>query len=140
MAADSSHNNDLTISKQEETDHIFNHASSFEKSQAIDSGKPQSSDPDTSPRPIDSEKAAASGSHSPTSSSSEPSQNHAVVLGRPDIGAAVRTIVNGSAEDERTIVAACGPDGMMSDVRAVVGELVVGSGRSVTLHYEKFGW
>jgi Ferric reductase NAD binding domain len=63
-----------------------------------------------------------------------------VMDGRPDISAEIRAIVSGMEEHERTIVAACGPESLMKETRAVVGDLVVSSGRSVTLHCEQFGW
>ncbi|KUJ13772.1 uncharacterized protein LY89DRAFT_650762 [Mollisia scopiformis] len=77
--------------------------------------------------------------HSPSTSESAQS-TLPVILGRPDINAIVRSIVFGTEEQERTIVAACGPNGLMRDTRAVVGDLLVTSGRSVELHCEQFGW
>jgi ferredoxin-NADP reductase len=95
-------------------------ASNFEKSDA------HIADPEIS----------ASGSCSPTASES----TLPVMLGRPDISATIRTIVDAINEHERTIVAACGPESLMKETRGVVGDLAANSGRSVTLHCEQFGW
>lgn len=84
----------------------------------------------------DPEKAA-SGSCSPTSPTTD---TLPTMLGRPDISTTIRSIVSGTAEEERSIVAACGPVGLMKDVRDVVGDVVADSGRSVTFHCEQFGW
>ncbi|KAE8449041.1 hypothetical protein EG329_008629 [Mollisiaceae sp. DMI_Dod_QoI] len=83
----------------------------------------------------DPEKSA-SGNCSP----STPAMTLPVRLGRPDINAIIRSIASGTEEQERTIVAACGPKGLMRETCDVVGDLVVHSGRSVTLHCEHFGW
>lgn len=80
----------------------------------------------------DPEKSASS----PTS----PQSTLPIMLGRPDISATIRAIVGDSGEMERTVVAACGPESLMRDTRGVVAGLVVGSGRSVELHCEQFGW
>ncbi|KAF8855174.1 hypothetical protein BDZ45DRAFT_728253 [Acephala macrosclerotiorum] len=79
---------------------------------------------------------SASGNCSPTA----PEPTIPMRLGRPDMSTAIRSIVSGTAEDERMIVAACGPIGLMRDVRDVAGDLVVDLGRSVTFHSEQFGW
>ena len=73
-------------------------------------------------------------------SASSPDSVQSIVLGRPDISASIRDIVSATAEDEGTIVAACGPESLMKETRATVGDLVASSGRSVTLHCEQFGW
>jgi hypothetical protein len=62
------------------------------------------------------------------------------VLSRPDIGATIRELVAGTESNERTIVAACGPNSLMTETREVVAGLVTSQSRSVTLHCEKFGW
>ena len=85
----------------------------------------------------DPEKAASvSGSCSPTTRESP----FPVILGRPDISAVTRSIVGATEEHDRTIVAACGPESLMSETRYVVADLVTSSGRSLTLHCEQFGW
>jgi hypothetical protein len=86
---------------------------------------------------IDSDpEKAASGSSSPTARGSA----LPVMLGRPDISAAIRSVVNATGESDRTIVAACGPESLMSETRGVVADLVASAERSVTLHCEQFGW
>ncbi|CZR58623.1 related to ferric-chelate reductase [Phialocephala subalpina] len=84
----------------------------------------------------DPEKAA-SGSCSPTSPTTD---TLPTMLSRPDISTTIRSILSVTSEEERTIVAACGPVGLMKDVRDVVGDVVVDSGRSVAFHCEQFGW
>ena len=78
----------------------------------------------------------ASGHCSPSS----PDSVQSLVLGRPEISASIRDIVSATTEEEGTIVAACGPESLMKETRATVGDLVASSGRSVTLHCEQFGW
>lgn len=105
------------LNTKQESNTIVTQAQSFEKSET---------DPEKS----------ASGSCSPTI----PEPTFPVRLGRPDISSTIRSVVSDTAEEERTIVAACGPVGFMKDVRDVVGDLVVYSGRSVAFHCEQFGW
>jgi len=85
---------------------------------------------------VDSDPEKASGSCSPTTRES----TLPVMLGRPDISAAIRSIVGATEEHDRSIVAACGPDSLMSETRSVVADLVANSGRTITLHCEQFGW
>ncbi|KAE9368550.1 hypothetical protein N431DRAFT_547515 [Stipitochalara longipes BDJ] len=105
--------------EQQSTEQALMKESSFEKSK-VDS---------------DPEKAA-SGSCSPTPRES----NSPVLVGHPDISAVIHHIVSATEENERTIVAACGPESLMGETRCVVANLVATSRRSVTLHCEQFGW
>lgn len=73
-------------------------------------------------------------------SSSPQTLNLPVMLGRPDISATIQHIVGATDDHERTIVAACGPESLMSEARDIVGVLMKSSGKSVTLHCEQFGW
>lgn len=107
----------IVSSSEKGVDGIDTHVRSFEKSES------------------DAEKSALD-SYSPTTSDSD----SPVKLGRPDISALIRGIVNSTEIHASTIVAACGPNGMMRETRAVVGDLVARSGRSVQLHCEQFGW
>jgi NAD(P)H-flavin reductase len=107
-------------SEKQASEQAIDQAPSFEKSEA------HITDPEKS----------ASGSGSPTTSQS----SLAVLLGRPDISAAIRSIADATLEHEKTIVAACGPESLMQEARGVVADLVKSSGRSVTLHCEQFGW
>lgn len=86
------------------------------------------SDPEKSPSASERSASIVQGSSLP------------VMSGRPDISATIRAIVAGTEEEERTIIAACGPESMMKETRAIAGELVASSGRSITLHCEQFGW
>jgi hypothetical protein len=63
-----------------------------------------------------------------------------VMLGRPNISDTIQHIVGATDDHERTIVAACGPESLMSESRDIVGVLMKSSGKSVTLHCEQFGW
>jgi hypothetical protein len=106
--------------KQAKSNQVITQVQSFEKS-------------DTA---ISDPEKPASGSHSP----SRPVSNMPIMLGRPDISATIRSIVGGTEEYERTIVAACGPESLMGETRGIVGDLVASSGRRVMLHCEQFGW
>jgi hypothetical protein len=66
--------------------------------------------------------------------------NHSVVLGRPDVSARIRETVAATGEDEKTIVAACGPDGLMKEIRSTVSDIIGGGQKSIALHCEQFGW
>jgi hypothetical protein len=59
---------------------------------------------------------------------------------RPDISSTLGELVVATEAHERTIVAACGPDGMMRDIRDAVVGLVGKGDRSVELHCETFAW
>jgi hypothetical protein len=63
-----------------------------------------------------------------------------VIFGRPVTTAKINEIMGSTEFSDSIIVAACGPDGLMREVRQAVA-CVVGAGkRSVTLHCEQFGW
>ena len=75
---------------------------------------------------------------SPLTSSSDPSWP--VIFGRPHTAAKIHEIVNSTESSDSTIVAACGPEGLMLEVRQAVAEVVSSGTRSVSLHCEQFGW
>ncbi len=65
---------------------------------------------------------------------------HAVKAGRPDVGSLVRDAVSTTPPNQRVLVAACGPDGLMRVVRDTTARLIRGDGPAVELHCEQFGW
>jgi ferredoxin-NADP reductase len=81
------------------------------------------------------EAAAHSSSLSSSSDSTWP-----VLLGRPDTAAKIQEIINNTEESDSTIVAGCGPEGLMLDIRQAVADIVGTGKRSVRLHCEQFGW
>jgi ferredoxin-NADP reductase len=81
------------------------------------------------------EAAAHSSSLSSSSDSTWP-----VLLGRPDTAAKIQEIINNTEESDSTIVAGCGPEGLMLDIRQAVADILGTGKRSVRLHCEQFGW
>ncbi|KAL2022009.1 hypothetical protein VTK56DRAFT_6249 [Thermocarpiscus australiensis] len=65
---------------------------------------------------------------------------HPVKAGRPDAASLVRDAVTTTPRNQRVLVAACGPDGLMRVVRDTTARLIVGGGPAVELHCERFGW
>ncbi|RDL36158.1 Ferredoxin reductase-like, C-terminal NADP-linked [Venustampulla echinocandica] len=63
-----------------------------------------------------------------------------ITTGRPDVPAIINSIVAGSSKEERIVIAACGPLGMMKDVRRSATKAITVSGPSIDLHLEQFGW
>jgi NAD(P)H-flavin reductase len=55
-------------------------------------------------------------------------------MGRPDLTSKITEVVESTGEEDRTIVAACGPDSMMREVRRTVAAVVGKGERSVELH------
>lgn len=52
----------------------------------------------------------------------------------------IRGAVSSTPASERVLVAACGPDGLMTVVRDTTANLIRGDGPGVELHCEQFGW
>jgi hypothetical protein len=65
---------------------------------------------------------------------------HAIKAGRPDAASLIRNAVDLTPRNQRVLVAACGPDGLMRIVRDTTAKLMVGDGPAVELHCEQFGW
>ena len=65
---------------------------------------------------------------------------HAIKSGRPDAASLIRDAVKTTPRNQRVLVAACGPDGLMRIVRDTTAKLIVGDGPAVELHCEQFGW
>lgn len=60
--------------------------------------------------------------------------------GRPDTATLIREAVRSTPPNQRVLVAACGPDGLMRVVRDTTASLISGDGPGVELHCEQFGW
>ncbi|KAK0644529.1 ferric reductase NAD binding domain-containing protein [Cercophora newfieldiana] len=86
----------------------------------------------------ESEKENGGGAAVSTTTSSH--AEHAVKAGRPDLGAMIRNAVTTTPANQRVLVAACGPDGLMHFVRDTTAKLIRGDGPAVELHCEQFGW
>jgi len=65
---------------------------------------------------------------------------HPVKVGRPDAASLIRDAVRTTPRNQRVLVAACGPNGLMRVVRDTTAKLIVGDGPAVELHCEEFGW
>jgi len=65
---------------------------------------------------------------------------HPVKSGRPDTASLIRDAVNTTPPNQRVLVAACGPQGLMRVVRDTTASLIKGDGPGVELHCEQFGW
>ncbi|KAI3342438.1 ferric reductase NAD binding domain-containing protein [Ustulina deusta] len=63
-----------------------------------------------------------------------------ITYGRPDIEASVREAIMSVAKNERVLVAACGPTGLVNTVRNTTASCIRVDGPSVELHCEQFGW
>ncbi|KAH8887715.1 hypothetical protein GQ53DRAFT_655205 [Thozetella sp. PMI_491] len=77
---------------------------------------------------------------SSTSTTPDLMHAHAFKLGRPDVETLIRDAVARATNDQRVLVAACGPDGLMRVVRQTTASLIKGTGPAVELHCEHFGW
>ena len=66
--------------------------------------------------------------------------DHPVKAGRPDAASLIRDAVRTTPRNQRVLVAACGPAGLMRVVRDTTAKLIVGDGPAVELHCEEFGW
>ncbi|KAK0707580.1 ferric reductase NAD binding domain-containing protein [Lasiosphaeris hirsuta] len=66
--------------------------------------------------------------------------HHPIKAGRPDVGFLIRDAVTTTPSNQRVLVAACGPDGLMRVVRDTTAKLIRGDGPGVELHCEQFGW
>ncbi len=63
-----------------------------------------------------------------------------ISTGRPNIPSMISSIVKNVKLDERVVVAACGPEGLVNVARNATARCVRAGGRSVELHVEQFGW
>ena len=69
-----------------------------------------------------------------------PVHGHVFKVGRPDVATLIQEAVARATNDQRVLVAACGPDGLMHVVRQTTAALIKGRGPAVELHCEQFGW
>lgn len=74
--------------------------------------------------------------------SSAAADEHRDVLksGRPDTATLIREAVRSTPQNQRVLVAACGPNGLMRVVRDTTASLISGDGPGLELHCEQFGW
>ncbi|KAK3305373.1 ferric reductase NAD binding domain-containing protein [Chaetomium strumarium] len=66
--------------------------------------------------------------------------DYVVTVGRPDAASLIRDAVSTTPRNQRVLVAACGPDGLMRVVRDATAKLILSDGPAVELHCEQFGW
>jgi ferredoxin-NADP reductase len=64
----------------------------------------------------------------------------ATKFGRPGIKEVIQAAVARAQPGHRVLVVACGPSGLMKDVRRSVAATIHPSGPGVQLHCEQFGW
>jgi hypothetical protein len=69
-----------------------------------------------------------------------PQQPRRIASGRPDTATLIREAVLSAKKGERVLVAACGPESLMTVVRDTTANLIRGDGPGVELHCEQFGW
>lgn len=86
------------------------------------------------------ESSCASGKDATTTTSVSHGFEHAVKEGRPDAASLIRNAVTTTPSNQRVLVAACGPDGLMRIVRDTTARLMTSDGPGVELHCEQFGW
>ena len=63
-----------------------------------------------------------------------------LVYGRPDTESLIREAVYSVAKDQRVLIAACGPIGLIEVVRDTAASCIRANGPAVELHCEHFGW
>jgi NAD(P)H-flavin reductase len=63
-----------------------------------------------------------------------------ILHGRPDVEALIKDVVAKAGKDERVLIAACGPEGLMWSVRRTAAGCITAGGASVELYCEQFGW
>ncbi|TVY94022.1 Ferric/cupric reductase transmembrane component [Lachnellula willkommii] len=103
-------------------------------SHSSDEEKNSSMDPSTSSKNThDIEKQIAS----PVSSAN---MVYSPQIGRPDIATIINEIVEKAEDNNRVVVAACGPDNLMQATRSTVAKNIKVNGPSIELHVEQFGW
>jgi NAD(P)H-flavin reductase len=68
------------------------------------------------------------------------SQRSTTKVGRPEIKSVIQLAASRAAPHQRVLVMACGPKGLMKDVRNSVAANLHPGGPSLELHCEQFGW
>lgn len=84
--------------------------------------------------------ASLATSYSTAGSSTADDHRDVLKSGRPDTATLIREAVQSTPPQQRVLVAACGPDGLMRVVRDTTASLIRGDGPGVELHCEQFGW
>lgn len=74
------------------------------------------------------------------SDSERPRRQHRITAGRPDAATLIAEAVRSTPNGQRVLVAACGPQSLMTVVRDTTARLVRPDGPAVELHCEQFGW
>lgn len=105
---------------------LVSHSSDEEKNSSIDP-PPSSKNSHDIEKQIASPVSSADVAYSPQS-------------GRPDITTIVNEIVEKAEDNDRVVVAACGPDSLMQATRSIVAKNIKVNGPSIELHVEQFGW
>jgi len=63
-----------------------------------------------------------------------------VTAGRPDAATLIREVVNSTPPNQRVLIAACGPAGLMKITRDTTAAVIQANGPAVELHCEQFSW
>lgn len=63
-----------------------------------------------------------------------------VTAGRPDAATLIRSVVNSAPANQRVLIAACGPAGLMKVTRDTTAAVIQANGPAVELHCEQFSW
>lgn len=63
-----------------------------------------------------------------------------VTAGRPDSATLIREVVNSTPPNQRVLIAACGPAGLMKITRDTTAAVIQANGPAVELHCEQFSW
>lgn len=72
--------------------------------------------------------------------SKESHLTRSIELGRPDIDTIIKQTVEACDRDDRILVAASGPDTLLSNTRMAVKSSMSSHSASIHLHLEEFGW
>lgn len=67
-------------------------------------------------------------------------KQYTIINSRPDISSIIDGVVKSAGREERVGVVACGPGGMMRDVRKCVADNLRADGPAVEYWGEAFGW
>ena len=76
----------------------------------------------------------------PTAGRTASSASSVLLAGRPDVAAQIRDAVRTTPKDKRILVAACGPNALMTVVRNTTASCIEADGPSIEMHLEQFGW
>ncbi|KAI0005228.1 ferric reductase NAD binding domain-containing protein [Xylariaceae sp. FL0662B] len=85
------------------------------------------------------EKRAISHSDTPPSGMTS-AADLPIIHGRPDTESEIRAAVRSLSNDKRVLIAACGPDSLLTIVRNTAASCITVGGPAVEVHCEQFGW